>query len=292
MSHNTGLTRQSVPVSKEVFVFIDSHCHLHDHRVIRKVPGIVARAHREGVTHMMSCATMEDNFEDTLELSRRFKGIVPFLGIHPWFIRARSNGWEQVLGTYLDHYPAGIGETGLDFMDRGADREDQMHVFEVHLALARELARPINVHVRKAWDAFIHLIKRMGPLPAGGLIHSYSGSADMTALFKKYNWHISFSGSLTRPNAKKTTRALACIDSDQLLLETDAPDIFPTLPDRDMSGLNFPENLPAIARIASRIRDEDENEFYEQVYENSMMLFSPLIDAPGQEAGPLDARDG
>ncbi|NJK93357.1 MAG: hypothetical protein HC904_17020 [Blastochloris sp.] len=42
--------------------FIDSHCHLHDSRIIADMPGIVARAEAAGVKAMVTCATMEENF--------------------------------------------------------------------------------------------------------------------------------------------------------------------------------------------------------------------------------------
>ncbi len=52
----------------------------------------------------------------------------------------------------------GIGETGIDFMIKSLDRDRQMVVFEHHLMLAREMGRPVNIHIRKAWDATTFLL--------------------------------------------------------------------------------------------------------------------------------------
>ncbi len=257
--------------------FLDAHCHLHDSRVIADIPWMEKRARLAGVTHMASCATMEENFELTVQLSKDFLSVIPCFGIHPWFIETRSARWKENLLTGLTRVPSGIGETGIDFSDRTANREDQVTVFQYHLELARELGRPVNVHVRKAWDTFVHLIKKMGPLPAGGLIHSYSGSADMIPLFEKFNWHISFSGSVTRFNAKKVVRALQAVSPDRLLLETDSPDIYPSLPGHDIQGLNEPANLPGIARIAAQRRGIDVAVLAMHVWQNSMQVFSPCL---------------
>jgi TatD DNase family protein len=180
----------------------------------------------------------------------------------------------------LERYPAGIGETGIDFTDKTADREKQLEIFEFHLTLARELRRPINIHVRKAWDAFIHLIKRFGKMKVPGLIHSYSGSADMIPVLEKYGLYISFSGSVTNPNSKKVVKALKAVSSNRFVIETDTPDIFPYLDGQNhedrLVKLNEPGNLPAIAAIAARRIELDYNDFCKDAFENSLQLFEKV----------------
>jgi TatD DNase family protein len=257
--------------------FIDSHCHLQDARVYRDIPNIVARAERADVRYMVSCATMEENFDRTANLSQDHGAVIPCFGIHPWFLDTLSENWQQTLETFLLAYRSGIGETGLDFMDKRADQDLQLRVFSHHLNLARELERPINIHIRKAWDPFIHLLKKSGPLKTPGLIHSYSGSGDMIPLFEKYNLYISFSGSVTRPHAKKVVKALAQVSKDRFLLETDTPDIYPSLGGTGPRLLNEPKNLPAIAKIASKRVHMGFEEFVNHAYNNSLTLLNSIL---------------
>ncbi len=265
--------------SEQIMQYVDAHCHLHDHRIIGDVPGIVQRAAAAGVTHMVTCATMEENFGATAALVRQYPAIVPCYGIHPWFLDSLSPGWQQVLGDRVAAEICGIGETGLDFMDKQANRERQLKVFFFHLALAQDLERPINIHIRKAWDPFVRLLKKTGPLKTPGLVHSFSGSADMVKLLIRYNLYISFSGSVTRPGAKKVVKALNAVPGDRILLETDTPDIYPSVPDPDPHGLNEPKNLPAIAQIAAARAGVPVPDFVCRAYANARKIFALLIPA-------------
>lgn len=257
--------------------FIDVHCHLHDSRIVSGIGTLVERAECAGVTAMVSCATMEENFELTARLSERFDSILPFFGIHPWFIQTRSSRWKEMLENYLTAGPSGIGETGLDFTDKTWDRADQILVFEHHLALARELKRPANIHVRKAWDAVLKILKRHGRLPVPGVIHSYSGSADMIPLLESYNLYLSFSGSITYPGARKVVAALQQVSKDRYVLETDTPDICPYLDDVRISGVNEPRYLPDIAQIGARQTGEDLSVFAGRAYDNAANLLASVF---------------
>lgn len=257
--------------------FIDSHCHLHDSRIISDLPSIEERAGKANIRYMVSCATSEDNFELTAQLSKDFSSILPCFGIHPWFVKNISGKWKENLEHYLTALASGIGETGLDFMDKRADQDLQIKVFEHHLILARQLERPITIHIRKAWDTFIHILKRIGKLKVPGMIHSYSGSADMIPLFEKYGLYISFSGSVTNPGARKVVKALEKVSKNRFVLETDTPDIYPYLPEQKNSQLNEPENLPGIAQIAATRINMPFEEFSNKAYDNSLTLFNPLL---------------
>ena len=260
--------------------FIDVHTHLHDPRIIENAPDIVLRAQAAGVEKIATCATMEDNFGRTAQLSEKFSCVVPFLGIHPWFLDTLGPDWAKNLGQWLEKIPAGVGETGLDFMDKGVDRDLQIQVFKTHLALACDLNRPINIHIRKAWDEIVKILKHHGPLAAGGVIHSYSGSADLVPVLEKFNLHISFSGSVTRPNAKKVGLALNAVSLDRIVFETDTPDIVPQFILDAHPGetpFNEPANVPEIVRVAAARRGMIFEVLARHGYENSRSLFDAIL---------------
>jgi TatD DNase family protein len=242
------------------------------------IDGIMGRAEKAGVRFMVSCSTVESDFMLTARLADQYNNILPCFGIHPWFVHKLSRNWKQNLEDYLLSYPSGIGETGLDFAGNTGPDQIQIQVFEYHLNLAIKLERPICVHIRKAWDTFIHILKKTGRLKVPGIIHSYSGSADMIPLFERYGFYISFSGSVTRPGAKKVVNALERVSCDRFVLETDSPDIYPSLPDgRSCGALNEPSNLPLIAGLAARRIQVPLTEFAENAYKNTLDVFQGIL---------------
>ena len=259
----------------------DVHCHLHDPRIFSRVGQIIARAKAVGVSSMVSCATQSSNFLQTRDLARAHANVLPCFGFHPWFLEDLPPHWEDSLEASLLEIPSGVGEIGLDFAIQGVDLDRQIQVFEKQLALARALNRPVAIHVRKAWDGVVHVLKRFGTLPAGGLIHSYSGSADLVRALEKYHLYFSFSGSQPRHRGKKAGLALMAVAPDRLLVETDAPDIFPNLgpldPDPLSPGVNEPCFLPVILRTLAQKRGQSVEELVRMTYDNAVRLFTPLL---------------
>lgn len=262
--------------------FFDSHSHLHDTRVKGDLSQMMDRARQAGVVYVASCATMEENFEQTKILAQTYPEIVPHFGIHPWFIDSLSSRWKENLQHYLQTVPSAVGEIGLDFMIKDANRERQLEVFEFQLSLAVEMGRPVNMHNRKAWESLVHVLKRFGPLKVPGLIHSYSGSADMIPVFEKYNLFVSFSGAATNPKAKKVIKSLMAVSENRYVLETDAPDIQPFINGERITCLNEPAYVKDIARIAAERLGKGETQFASQAFKNSLTLFESVL--PGKES--------
>jgi len=92
--------------------------------------------------------------------------------------------------------------------------------------LAREFGLPVIVHVRKAVDAVLHIL-RAQPV-AGGSAHAFNGSAQQAQAFIARGFKLGFGGAVTYECAHKVRQLAARLLLDSLVLETDAPD----MPDR------------------------------------------------------------
>lgn len=209
--------------------YFDSHCHLQEPEIVDELDQIMERwRHINGGT-IVCCGTKEEDWQAVINIAIRHDSVLPCIGLHPWFIHGASHGWADILERHLDQCNniGCIGEIGLDFLLKELDTDHQEKVFKTQITMARERGLPVSIHVRKAWDCFIRVLKRMGPLPEGGVIHSYSGSADMVELFERHGLYISFSGSVTNPHNKKVRKALTAVSLDRLLIETDSPAILP-----------------------------------------------------------------
>lgn len=228
------------------------------------------RAGNAGVTRVVCCGTEEEDWAGVLGLKERYpKAVIASFGLHPWYAGRRSGQWLKRLEECLASVPSGVGEIGLDFALEGLDSKTQEEVLRSQLELAVRLKRPVSLHCRKAWDALLGILKEYGPLEAGGLLHSYSGAAELIPELNSLGLCISFSGSITRSGNKRGQRALAAVPDRYLLIETDSPDILPA----GIDGLNEPAHLVLVARAVASLRGVGEEEIARVTFENAERVF-------------------
>ena len=268
------------------FAWADAHNHLQDPRLAPHLPQVLARARAAGVALLHVDATCEADWPAVCALADANPGLVICsFGIHPWFIQGRCANWLQNLREILASRPSGIGEIGLDARmgdNLDADRES---VFRAQLDLSYELALPASLHCRDAWDPMLKILFALPPHPAGLLIHAYSGPADALAALAEKNVFISFGGTLTRPNAKKALQNAKNVQNDRFLLESDAPDLPPTLPGGffahltgdDGKILSEPAYIPNIGQILAEIRDTTPGDIAAQTTATARRLFAKLL---------------
>ncbi len=248
----------------------DVHTHLQDLRLSRNIHQVMHRSMAAGVTHMVCCGVQESDWHGVVTLAAQYPGIFPAFGLHPLFISSRSPDWLDRLEQLLQTTGAAVGEIGLDRSISPGNDAEQIFVFTSQLKLAKKYKRPVNIHCRKAFGLLADLLKENGGLPHGGVIHSYSGSADMVKVFEKSGAHISFSGSLTRPRNKKVRQAARAVSLERLLIETDTPDILPTgAPD----GLNEPVHVHLVLKTLAQLREESIEVLANATFANTIRLF-------------------
>ncbi len=257
-------------------MFFDVHCHLQDTRYGSTVSSVVSRAHKSGVRYMVCCATAPNDWNAVLTLAQKYPSIIPAIGVHPWFIDTIPADWEEQLDELVQKERVGIGECGLDFAITHYDRKKQEHVFRRQLYMAKKYNRPVNMHCRKAWEPFVAILKEIAPFPAGALVHSYSGSPAFVKPLEQLGISISFSGSLTRPNAKKGPLALKECAQHSILLETDSPDILPSGIE-EKPPLNEPAHITYIAQRMADLLDCSLEEVASLTYNNAQQLFKGLL---------------
>ena len=232
-------------------MFIDTHCHLQDTRIINRIDEVIQRAKDSGVTAMVCCGCCEDDWDAVVKLSRQYDCIIPALGIHPWWARGRSTMWEDRLVAYLEHYPdMMVGEIGLDHAVDGCDAADQMTLFTRQMNIAYSYNRPVSIHCRKAWGDLTAFFREQPKAGALAVIHSYSGSVEMIDELIKYKVMFSLSGSVTNPNNRRGRKNAVAVPAESLLLETDSPDSMLS----GKTGDNEPANLAAVAEAVALLR--------------------------------------
>ncbi|WP_454295865.1 TatD family hydrolase [Salana multivorans] len=147
-----------------------------------------------------------------------------------------------------------IGETGLDFFRAGPrGREVQREAFRAHVALAKELDLPLQIHDRDAHDDVVEVLLADGA-PERTVFHCFSGGVELARTCAEHGWFLSIAGPVTFRANDELREAVAAVPLELLLTETDAPYLTPH-PDRGRP--NSPYLMPATLREIARVRDED-----------------------------------
>ncbi len=138
-----------------------------------------------------------------------------------------------------------VGETGLDFFrTEPGGRDAQVRAFRDHIALAKELGKPLQIHDRDAHANVIAVLESDGA-PERTVFHCFSGDAAMARLCAERGWYLSFAGPVTFKNAAELRGALAVTPLDLVLIETDSPFLTPQ-PHRGLP------NAPYLAALTAR----------------------------------------
>ena len=253
----------------------DAHIHLQDDRLRPLLDEAVKAARAAEVGHWVCCGSAENDWAEVRALAQKIPGVIPSFGLHPWYVRERSQAWLARLREFLHSVPSAVGEIGLDHAIEPRNDDEQESVFVEQIQLAREMNRPFSIHCRRAWGRLMPLLSQHAPYPAGFLIHSYSGGPDLVPEFAKLGAYFSFSGSITFSGNKKGHRSVRAVPADRLLIETDAPDIPPYIPDQPAARpeLNVPANLIHVLNAMAELRGWTAEKTTESTWKNCRTLF-------------------
>jgi TatD DNase family protein len=237
---------------------VDTHAHLG----LCKSPNaeLVAAAGAAGVSRILTVGIDEDSSREAIAAAEEHPEVYASVGRHP----NGATGFDQPASAELSELAAhprvaAVGETGLDYYRDRAPREDQRRAFEAQIEIAREVAKPLVIHVRdgaKATggealsEAFETLARRAQGVTV--ILHCFSAPPERVGEAAQQGWYCSFAGNLTYPRAESLREAARVVPPELLLVETDSPFLAPQ-PVRGKP--NEPANVVATAERLAEVRD-------------------------------------
>lgn len=204
----------------------DTHSHYADSAFDGDRDELLAALPDKGVRFAaLAGSSMQDSAEN-VALAQKYSYIYAAVGVHPESVDETPSDYREKLTELVksSEKVRAIGEIGLDYHYENYDRDKQILFFRQQLKLARELSLPVIVHSRNASEDTLDILKEYRP---AGVVHCFSGSAEVAREVIKLGMYIGFTGVLTFKNAKKALRALEAVPLDRLLLETDCPYMAP-----------------------------------------------------------------
>ncbi|MBF0417328.1 MAG: TatD family hydrolase [Magnetococcales bacterium] len=204
---------------------IDTHCHLDFPVFDGDREAVWARARDVGVRGLVIPGVRLDSFGRILAL--RGEGCRIAFGLHPVFWGEHpEDALAQLEGWVRWHAPVAVGEIGLDYMVSSESFEVQARLFEGQLRLAKAFHLPVLLHVRRAHEPVLALLRQV-KFPCGGIVHAFSGSLEQARAYIRLGFCVGIGGVVTRGQATRVRQVAARVDAASLVLESDAPDLPP-----------------------------------------------------------------
>ncbi|MBS4201470.1 TatD family hydrolase [Bacillus sp. FJAT-49732] len=209
-------------------MLFDTHVHLNDDQYAEDLDEVIARAKNTGVEYMVVVGFDRKTIQKALEIISEHEFIYASVGWHP--VDAIDMTEEDLI--WLEEVAAhpkvvALGEMGLDYHWDKSPKEIQKEVFRKQIRLAKKINMPIIIHNRDATQDIIQILQEENAEEVGGIMHCFSGSAEVAKQCLDLNFYISLGGPVTFKNAKKPKEVAIQVPLDRLLIETDCPYLAP-----------------------------------------------------------------
>ncbi|MFV8783353.1 TatD family hydrolase [Microbulbifer sp. SA54] len=257
---------------------IDSHCHFDFDAFAPDRDAVWGRCRAAGIDKLILPGVSIAQWRSLFALVGSEPDWYGAVGVHPWWaadLAVSVARLQQAIVERVTKERAGsgrvvaVGECGLD-KSIATSLADQEAVLRPQLAAACELELPVIVHCVKAHSEILALLKVFRPA-RGGVIHAFSGSAEIAREYWKLGFRLGIGGTITYERAAKTRRTVSEVPLESLLLESDAPD----MPHAGRQGeRNSPEYLPAVAETVAQLRGIPVEQVCAQTRENTQVLFN------------------
>ena len=257
-------------------MWIDSHCHLDAPEFDADRDVVVARSLAAGVEAIVNLPGHVDHFAQAKATRERCDCLTGY-GIHPMWVAGPAGHSSRediaVLRQWVEREkPDLIGEIGLDFFVPDFNPSEQEWFFSEQLKIARDFDLPVSLHVRRSQD---HILKHLRRVKVrGGFAHAFNGSAQQAAEFVKLGFCLGFGGTATFPQAQRVRALLRDVPIENVVVETDAPDIPPCfLGTMASTERNSPAFLPQIGVVLAAVRGMTVESFAAATTDNVHRIF-------------------
>ncbi len=240
---------------------IDTHCHLD------VLSGQVLNDQLNPADLYLTMGTHAEDWPTLIQLCRKYPNIYAAIGLHPWYVSGEYGNELEILQEFLTKYKVtAIGEIGLDFAPDYVDlRNHQLDAFECQLRFALEYSLPVSLHVYKAHNEMIALLKQY---PVKGVVHSLGSSVQIAREYLDLGLKFGVNAVVVRENARRYHELVKTYGLESIVLETDSPNI--TLPGKMVSDL---ADIYVVVEAVSRITGTTPEEVVKLTNANANQIF-------------------
>lgn len=207
-------------------------------------------------------------------------------GLHPH----HAADWDEHLAAQIAELATheevvAVGECGLDYFRDLAPRDAQRRAFISQLGLGIQANKPLFLHQRNAHADFLAALRDYRKALVDCVVHCFTDTAAALDDYLALDCHIGITGWICDERRGLTLREqVRNIPADRLLIETDAPYLYPRnapsmTSQADAQGRkpshrrNEPALLPWVLQAVASARGEDPTALAAQATANASRFF-------------------
>lgn len=235
--------------SPNIEQMIDTHSHIYLDDFKEGFDDMLARAKEQGIDEIYLPNIDVESIANLKDVAANYPQCKPMMGLHPGSVKEDYEEQLAVILSELDtnKYYA-VGEIGMDLYWDKTFVEEQRKAFAIQIEKAKELALPIVIHCRDAFDETFEILEEHQNEKLFGIFHCFTGNYEQAQRALAFNMKLGIGGVVTFKNAG-LDKVVEQLKIEDLVLETDAPFLAPA-PHRGKR--NEPAYISLVAlRVAS-----------------------------------------
>lgn len=263
---------------------IDTHSHIDGEEFVDDLEDVLSRARQAGVNKIFVPGICMKDTSHLLEVCQAHSDLLyPMVGLHPENVMDEDfnqvlDSMEKIIeedSTSHIYNIIGVGETGLDFYWDDTYRNQQIESLERQIHWAGKFDLPLMLHVRKAHNEIVEMMKRHNRDGLRGVFHCFSGSREMAQdLLAFPDFMLGIGGILTFKKSKLPEVLKTTVPLSRIVLETDSPYMAPT-PYR--GGRNESAYVVEVAKMLADIYGISLEEIDRITTENALGIFGNAV---------------
>lgn len=245
-------------------MFIDIHTHLPQYDE-DELGEIIQRWESKKIDYVVSAGTTIDDSIKSINLSKKYKGILPGIGLHPSDLKLNWKDDLLELKKLSNNNIVMISEIGLDYQESSPNKDIQIEAFEFQIQIAIEKKLPIVFHTRNAMDDTYKILKNFKFSYHPGAIHYFDGNYNHAKNLIDLGYKISFAKTLLRyDHLKEVARKISIKD---IVIETDS---YPQYFKKNRQRWTEPKDLVLVAKEIARIKKIELQDVAKNTMKNSL----------------------
>lgn len=253
-------------------MFVDTHAHLEDEKLIKNIDEILLDAYNNGVEKIVCASYDLASSQLATQISDTYQNVYATIGVHPHDAKTYSKETEQTLIQLSKNKKVvAVGEIGLDYHYDLSPRDIQKQVFEKQILLAYKLGLPIVIHMREATQDTLEILEKNKQYIIRAVLHCFNGSKQTLDKIMSMGFYVSYGGAVTFKNANGLLDIVKATPLDRIMLETDCPYMTP-VPYRGQP--NMPKYIPLVAEKICELKNISINQLQEITTKNAEKFFN------------------